>query len=319
MAITFFLVIGFILLYFGAEWLVKGAVAVAERLGLTPLVIGLTVVAFGTSMPEMTVSIQAAFTGSGDIAATNVVGSNIFNIALILGLAAVIRPIHITPQLIKFDIPVMIGISLVAVGVLFDRALSRMEGVLLFSGIIGYTGYSFYLAKKKASAEILEKAEELISEQESDWLRAAAWRAWGAVVVGLVLLVLGSKALIAGSIQLARAFGISEAVIGLTIVSAGTSLPELATSVMAAIRKQSDISIGNIIGSNIFNVLCILGCSSMLKPYAAPGITWVDLYFMLAIAVLSLPLMWTGFRLSRWKGAFLLICYGGYLWHLWPR
>jgi cation:H+ antiporter len=319
MTITWLLIIGLVLLYFGAEWLVKGAVAVSQKLGLAPLVIGLTVVAFGTSMPEMTVSIQAALSGSGDIAAANVIGSNIFNIAFILGLAALICPIRITAQLIRIDIPIMIGVSLACVGVLFNRHLSRMEGFLLFAGITAYTWFSFYLAKKKPSETVVKEAEEMLREQKADWLSASLWRASGAVLAGLILLVSGSKALIIGSIQLARAFGVSEAVIGLTIVSVGTSLPELATSVIAAFRREPDIAVGNVVGSNIFNVLGILGCSSLLNPYSASGVTPVDLSVMLGIAVLSLPLMWSKFTLSRWEGAFLLICYGGYLWHLWPK
>jgi cation:H+ antiporter len=319
MTITLLLIIGLVLLYFGAEWLVKGAVAVSQRLGLQPLVIGLTVVAFGTSMPEMTVSAQAALSGSGDIAAANVIGSNIFNIAFILGLAALICPIRITAQLIRIDIPIMIGVSLACIGVLWDRRITRFEGLLLFIGIAAYTWFSFYLAKKKPSETIVKEAEEMLREQKADWLSASLWRASGAVLAGLILLVLGSKALIVGSIQLARAFGISEAVIGLTIVSAGTSLPELATSVIAAFRREPDIAVGNVVGSNIFNVLAILGCSSLLNPYSASGMTPADLYVMLGIAVLSLPLMWSRFTLSRYEGAFLLICYGGYLWHLWPK
>lgn len=319
MTIALLLTAGLVLLYFGAELLVKGAVAISERLGLGALVIGLTIVAFGTSMPEMTVSVQAALSGSGDIAATNVVGSNIFNVALILGLAALICPIRITAQLVKVDIPIMIGVSLVCIAVLANRQISRTEGLLLLAGIALYTWFSFYLAKTRRSQAVEEEAEKMLREQKTGWLETSFWRGAGAAAAGLVLLVLGSKSLIAGSIRLAQMFGVSEALIGLTIVSAGTSLPELATSVVAALRKEPDIAVGNVVGSNIFNILAILGCSSLIKPYAAPGITPIDLFMMLGVAGLSLPLMWSRFTLSRWEGAFLLMCYGGYLWHLWPK
>jgi cation:H+ antiporter len=319
MMIALLLCAGLALLYVGAELLVKGAIAIARRLGVGPLVIGLTIVAFGTSMPELTVSIQAALAGSGDIAAANVVGSNIFNIALILGLVSMICPIRITAQLIKVDIPIMIGVSLLCVGLLYDKHLSRPEGLLFFTGILIYTWFSFYLARKKPSQLLIHEAEEMLKEQKTDRMAASGWLSFGAVLGGLVLLVAGSKALIAGAIRLAQILGLSEAVIGLTIVSAGTSLPELATSVVAAMRRQPDIAVGNIVGSNIFNILSILGISSMLVPYSAPGLTAVDLWVMLGIAVLSLPLMWSRFTLSRLEGALLLACYGMYLAYLWPK
>lgn len=319
MTIAFFLIAGLVLLFFGAELLVKSASAIALKLGLPPLVIGLTVVAFGTSMPEMTVSVQAAMNGAGDIAAANVVGSNIFNIALILGLAAAICPIRITAQIVRVDIPIMIGVSVLCIGALRDRQLSRFEGLALLFGIIAYTVFSFRLAKKKPFAEATQEAEEMLRDQRPGLLsKSLAWAAAG-VIAGLALLVLGSKALIAGATELALMFGVSQAVIGLTIVSAGTSLPELATSVIAALRRQPDISVGNVVGSNIFNVLGILGCSSLLNPYSASGVTTADLLMMLGTAVLSLPLMWSRFTLSRAEGVFLLACYGGYLWYLWPK
>lgn len=318
MTIAMLLIAGLVLLYFGADLLVKGAVVIARRLGVGPLVIGLTIVAFGTSMPEMTVSVQAALTGSGDIAAANVVGSNIFNVAFILGLAALICPIRISSQLIRVDTPIMIGVSVLCMLLFRDKRLSRPEGLLLFAGIVVYTWLAFYLARKKPSDIVEREAEEMLREQKTDWLSGRSWRSIAAVLGGLVLLVLGSKALIAGSIRLAQAFGLSEAVIGLTIVSAGTSLPELATSVVAALRRQPDIAVGNIVGSNIFNILAILGVSSTLVPYAAPGMTAVDLWVMLGIGILLLPLMWTRFNLSRLEGAVMLLCYGLYLAHLWP-
>jgi cation:H+ antiporter len=306
-------------LYFGAELLVKGAVVIARRMGIGPLAIGLTVVAFGTSMPEMTVSIQAALAGSGDIAAANVVGSNIFNVAVILALAALICPIHITSQLVRIDTPIMIAASLLCITLFGDRYLSRPEGTLLFAGIVAYTFMEFYLARRKPAQPVALEARQMLNGQKSDWVSASTIRAIATVLAGLVLLVLGSKALIAGSIRLARMAGLSEAVIGLTIISAGTSLPELATSVVAAVRRQPEIAVGNIVGSNVFNILGILGLSSMLAPYSARGVTAVDLWVMMGIATLVLPLMWTRFTISRLEGAFMLACYALYLAYLWPK
>jgi cation:H+ antiporter len=316
MIITLLLISGLALLYFGAEFLVKGAVAIAQRLGIGPLVIGLTIVAFGTSLPELTVSIQAALAGSGDIAAANVVGSNIFNIALILGLAAVVCPIRITANLIRVDIPIMIAVSLLGIGMLHDRHLSRSEGMVLSAGIVGYLLLSYYLAYKNTNQRLVIEAQEMLDGQKTGRIRTNLWLNIGLIAFGMVLLVGGSKALVSGAVRLAQVFGLSEAIIGLTIVSAGTSLPELATSVVAAFRKQPDIAVGNVIGSNIFNLLAILGISSVLVPYAAPGIGSVDLAVMLAVAVISLPMMWSRFTLSRLEGAILLGCYGAYMGYL---
>jgi cation:H+ antiporter len=312
---TFLLIVtGLMLLYFGAEMLVKGAVAAAMRLGISPLAIGLTVVAFGTSAPELTVSTHAAMEGLGDIAVTNVVGSNIFNIALILGAAALICPIRVTKQLIRWDVPVMIGVSILCTVFLLDRHLSRPEGLFLFAGIAAYTVWTFRQAKQDPNPSL--GSNELPGGPQT---KSGIFMAVVLIGLGLAFLVLGSKSLIAGSLRLARSYGISEAVIGLTIISAGTSLPELATSVVAALRKQPDISIGNIVGSNIFNILSILGVSSLLSPYSCPGLTNTDLAVMLAAALLSLPFLWTRYILSRTEGIIFLILYGLYLWHLWPK
>jgi cation:H+ antiporter len=308
------LISGLVLLYAGAELLVKGASAMAFRLGVTSLVIGLTIVAYGTSAPEMTVSVLAAFYGKGDIAATNIVGSNIFNIAFILGVASMICPIRISRQFIRWDVPVMIGVSLLCWLMLANRALSRTEGIILFLGIILYTVWAYRSCSKPAASDI-NSTEISVSESAHMKLSLSII----CIIGGLILLVLGSKALVTGAIRLARGAGVSEAVIGLTIVSAGTSLPELATSVVAAIRRQPDIAVGNIVGSNIFNILAILGVSSLLVPYSAPGLTTADLAVMLGFAVVALPFMWTKFTLSRTEGFLLLVGYGIYLWHLWPK
>jgi cation:H+ antiporter len=309
------LIVGLVLLYAGAELLVTGAASLAFRLGISPLVVGLTIVAFGTSAPELTVSVLAAFSGQGDIAAANVVGSNILNIALILGISALICPIHISRQLIRWDIPVMIGVSLLGWWVLADRYLSRMEGAVLFTGIILYTVWAFRRTRFVPPVSNAEKSDLAVDDYRPMKLSLSV--VW--LIMGLILLVLGSKALVTGATQLARSLGLSEAIIGLTIVSAGTSFPELATSVVAALRRQSDIAVGNIVGSNIFNILSILGLSSLLVPYAAPGLTSTDVAVMLGFAVVALPFMWTKFTLSRTEGFLLLAGYGAYLVYLWPK
>jgi len=309
------LISGLVLLYIGAELLVKGATAMALSLGISSLVIGLTIVAFGTSAPEMTVSVLAVFSGKGDIAATNVIGSNIFNIAFILGIASLIYPISISRQLIRWDVPAMIVVTLLSIWMLSDHSLSRIDGAVLTIGIMVYTMWAF---RRGRSIPAVSVADELkIPSSDCPQMKLSLSVMW--IVAGLILLILGSKSLVSGAIRLARSAGLSEAIIGLTIVSAGTSLPELATSVVAAFRRQPDIAVGNIVGSNIFNILAILGISSLLVPYSAPGLTMVDLAIMLGFAVVALPFMWTKFTLSRTEGFLFLAGYGIYLCHLWPR
>ncbi len=302
------------LLFFGAEWLVRGSSALALRLGITPLVIGLTVVAYGTSMPEMVVSTVAALKGQGNIAVGNVVGSNIFNVCVILGLSALALPLRVKLQLIRLDAPLMVGASLLFVVLFRDFQISRVEAGLLLAGIIAYTVASVVLARKEVSAEVQAEFTESVVRPPGK-----LWRDLLLILGGLAVLVLGSRLLVTNAVELARLLGISEAVIGLTIVAAGTSMPELATSVVAAFRKQADIAIGNIVGSNLYNLLAIIGVSGLLAPLHAPGIRMLDLYVMLGTSIALLPLMWSGFVLKRWEGALLLAAYGGYLYVLWPK
>lgn len=306
--------VALVLLFFGAEWLVRGSAALALRLGVTPLVIGLTVVAYGTSTPELLVSSMAALNGQGDLAVGNVVGSNIFNICVILGLSALVTPLQVKMQLIRLDTPVMIGVSLLFVALFWDFRISRVEAGLLMVAIVAYTVMAVVLARKEVSAEVRAEFAESVPRQPGKlWLDLAL------IVGGLAVLVVGSWLLVTNAVELARLLGLSEAVIGLTIIAAGTSMPELATSVVAARRKQAEIAIGNVVGSNIYNLLAILGFSGLLSPLHAPNIKALDLSVMLASAVALLPLMWTGFVLKRWEGALLLAAYGGYLYVLWPK
>lgn len=301
-----------LLLFIGAEGLVRGSVSVAFRAGLSPLVIGLTIVAFGTSSPELVVSIKAALAGQGDIAVGNVVGSNIFNIAIILGITALICPIPVHRQVIKIDGPIALAVAALLVVLLLDGQLSRLEGGLLFAGIVAYTFLNFrFAANTPAAADVTDLPTSTPSRSVALDLAMIGG--------GLAVLVLGSNLLVENAVAVAQAFGVSEAIIGLTIVAAGTSMPELATSVVAALRKQSDIAIGNIIGSNVFNVLGILGVGSLVAPINAAGISTIDYAVMLGFSLLLLPLLYTGRILHRIEGIALLLLYGGYLWLLWPK
>ena len=307
------LIAGLFLLTLGAEGLVRGSASLALRAGITPLVVGLTVVAFGTSSPEMVVSTKAASTGQGGIALGNVVGSNIFNLAVILGLSALVRPLRVNSQLIRFDLPVMIAVSLVAFLLSLDQRYSRWDGLLLLAGVIGYTVLVIRMARRERNRAVQEEfAEGTPHASRSVWLDL------GIVLGGLALLVGGAQLFVQGAVELARAWGVNEAVIGLTIVAAGTSLPELATSMVAAFRKQEDIAIGNIVGSNIFNLLAILGTSCLVKPFTPGGVTTLDFWFMLATTFALLPLMLSRLRLNRLEGALLLAVYGLYLAMRWP-
>lgn len=304
------ILLGVVLLYAGAEGLVRGSASIARRLGLAPLVIGLTVVAFGTSMPELVVSIGAALSGSGPIAVGNVVGSNISNIALILGFSALIQPPRVQAQVIRVDVPILVLVSLLLVFFLQNEQLARLEGAVLLGGLLLYTAFTLRAARKE-SGPVREEFAEGLPETS-----ASLGRDIGFIVGGLLLLVLGARALVSGAVTIAEGLGVSQAVIGLTIVAVGTSLPELATSVLAAHKGEGDIAVGNVVGSNIFNILGILGVSSLVRPLEQSGMTLIDLGVMLGLALVLLPLMRTGFRISRWEGGALFLGYVVYVAYL---
>ncbi len=302
------LAVSLLALFLGAEALVRGAASLARRLGMTPLVVGLTVVAFGTSAPELAVSVGAALRGQADIAAGNVIGSNSFNVGLILGLTALVCPIHVHLSILKVDGPIMLAVSLLLCGLFFLGEIGRTAGGCLFALLLVYLAMSLWLARR-------EKAKEVAAEFD-DGVPAATRSTWLdllLIAVGLALLVGGSQLLVASASEIGRAFGMSEAVIGLTVVAAGTSMPELATSLIAAIRRQPDIAVGNVIGSNIFNILGILGITSLLAPVSLAGIQTADMAVMLLLAVGLLPLLYTGRKLIRVEGILLLAVYLGYL------
>jgi len=314
MMIALLLLAGLVALYFGAEWLVRGGASLAVRLGVTPLLVGLTVVAYGTSTPELIVSSTAAAQGQGAIAIGNVVGSNIFNIGVILGLTALLAPMRVQLQLLKFDTPVMVGVALLFLLFFRDGSIQRWESLVFLSGIVLYTVVNVRLARRQVSADVRQEFDDSVPKPTG-----SPWTDAGLIVAGLATLVLGSRLFVTGAVDLARLFSISDAVIGLTIVAAGTSLPELASSLMAAWRKQPDIAIGNVVGSNIYNILAILGVSGMIaSPVNGQGVSLTDTVVMIGFSVVLLVISWTGFTLRRWEGALLLALYGGYLWHLWP-
>lgn len=302
-------VAGVVLLYFGAEFLIRGGVAVARRLKVSPLLIGLTLVAFGTSAPELVVSIQAALNDSGDIAVGNVIGSNICNIALILGLCAVLRPIATNTKLFKLDMPLMVGSALLfSVFYWLDgRGINFWQGAVLFTILVAYLVWSVYQDKKSGSGELAAAAEEEAGEKP-----VAIPFALLMFIGGLAGLILGAKSFVSSAIFFAKAMGVSQAVIGLTIVAIGTSLPELATSVVAIIKGERDIAVGNVVGSNIFNVLVIMGIAPMVSDLHAPNVSMIDLGVMIFCSVVLFPLMFTGKRISRGEGAFLLLVYVAY-------
>lgn len=312
-----YLIAGLVLLVAGAEVLVRGAAKLAAQFGIPPLIIGLTVVAFGTSAPETAVSVQAALDGSGDLAIGNVVGSNIANVLLILGLTALIAPLIVSRQLIRLDVPIMIGASLLTFGLAWDGSLSRLDGALLFAGILAYTAFLIYNARKDKGGEDDEFAKEFGLDEAP---KPYAWAInLGLIIAGLVLLVTGSNFLVEGAVTLARALGISELVIGLTVVAVGTSLPELATSILAAFKGERDIAVGNIVGSNIFNLLCVLGLASLVSPAAisvSPNALAFDFPVMIAVAVACLPIFFAGYRINRWEGLLFLAYYVAYTLYL---
>lgn len=297
------------LLTAGASALVRGASSLALRLGLTPLVVGLTVVAFGTSAPELVVSVQAALSGNGPIAIGNVVGSNTANVGLILALSALIAPFAVHPSLLSRDVPLVLGVSALAVALLWNGTLGTTEGAVLVAGLLAYVVWSVRHARA-ASAVVAATDGVPDRPSGSPWLDALR------VVGGLAGLVLGADWLVDGAVSLATVAGVSPAVIGLTVVAVGTSLPELATSVVAALRGHSEIAAGNVVGSNLFNLLGILGIGALVRPLDAVGFHRLDFAVMGGFAVAMYVLMRLGRRLDRLDGALLLASYALYVGYL---
>lgn len=309
-----FVLIALFLLYFGASWLVKGSSALAMKAGVSPLVAGLTVVAFGTSSPELVVGINTAISGHGNIAIGNVVGSNIFNICIILGISSIISPMNIKMQFLKIDILVLIITTLIFMFFFSDRQISRIEGSILLLGIFLYTILNIALARREKSKEVFDEFDKSIPKSNMQWHFSA-----GMMVIGIGVLVAGSELLVKGAVEIARSLGVGETIISLTIIAAGTSLPELASSVVATMKKEYDIAIGNIIGSNIFNILGITGISSVINPLSALAISNIDLYIMLGVTLLLLPFFKSKYTMTRDEGIFMVVLYLVYLYYLWPK
>ena len=308
--------VGFVLLYFGAEWLVKGSSSLARSLGVTPIVIGLTVVAFGTSAPELVVSLISSIQGKSMIAVGNVVGSNICNIALVLGLSAIFNPIKSDPSVVRRDIPIMLAISAYLLVLTMNSTLGRVEGATLFSGIILYTIMNYALAKKETAGTV-----EIESELEEIGFVSSRPKQILLIVAGIAGVVLGAQVVVDNAVKIMTILGVSEKFIGLTIVAFGTSLPELATSVVAALRGEMDISIGNLVGSNVFNIMSVLGAASLVRPIPIPGGffesgLWIDYLVMMFTSFLPWLMMRKDFSINRRKGVVLLACYVGYLTYL---
>ncbi len=302
------LVIGFVLLVKGADWFVEGASRVAERFGIPQLVIGLTIVAMGTSLPEAAVSVSAALKGSAEITIGNILGSNILNVLLILGLTAVITPVAVQKSTIKYEIPYVVVVSAVLMGIGYaDGVVGRLDGVILWILFIMYLLYLLKMAKSGA---------DVIEEIPGDGKPMPVWKMLVMIVAGAAMIVLGSNLAVDAASGLARIFGMSERLIGLTIVAFGTSLPELVTSVTAAIKGKADIAVGNIVGSNIFNILFVVGTSALITPVVYAPSFLVDSIAAIAVGIILWLLVFRKQKLNRLGGVILLVCYAGYFVYL---
>lgn len=297
-------------LYFGAEWLVRGSARLAASLGVSPMVVGLTVVSFGTSSPELVVAVVAALKGSADLAVGNVLGSNMANLGLILGITALIRPLDVAARVVWREAPLMLLVTVALFPLAWDEVIGRVEGIILLMGLVGYLAFVF--------RAVGDEAPEVVTEFE-EYMKAEAGPAPSArmsdvrlVIQGCAALVAGGYAIVESAVFLAGYLGVPQVAVGLTVVAVGTSLPELATSVVAAFRNEADIAVGNIVGSNIFNVLAILGTSAVVAPMAVTGsILTRELVAVLILSVMVFPMLRTGWRVQRWEGALLLGTYVG--------
>lgn len=310
------LLVGLGLLVAGAEFLVRGASSLAMIVGLSPLIIGLTVVSCGTSAPELAVSLQSAGIGQGDLALGNIIGSNIFNVLMILGLSAVVLPLTVARQLVRLDVPIMIGVSALMILFALDGQVGRSDGIILVVGSVIYTSFLVYQGRKESSALPSDgPPPDLAVSPLPIHTRILVNVGW--VLLGLVMLVGGSRLLVYGAVFVAEAMGVSQLIIGLTIVAAGTSMPELATSVVASYRGEQDIAVGNVVGSNIFNVLAVLGATATVGGVSVDAaVLHFDLPVMIAVAIACLPIFYTGNRISRWEGLLFIgyyVAYSAYL------
>lgn len=308
------ILLGILLLVGGGESLLRGAVGFARLCRLTPAIIGLTVVAAGTSIPELAVSGIAAFQGQADIAVANVVGSNIFNITVIVGLCALLRPLAITGNTIKLEYPVLVLVTLLCLVIAQDGAINRLDAALCLAMYVGFTAYLVSLVRQRVTASEAQELKDEVTELTPDEKLPRLWVCLSLLAAGILLLTGGAHATVTGAVGLARQFGWSERVIGLTIVSAGTGLPEVVASLVSSVRGRSDIAIGNVIGSNLFNILGTLGLCALVTPLPVqPALFANDCWWMLGITLLLFPLMFTQLRVNRGEGGVLLTVYAVYL------
>lgn len=307
-------------LYLGAEWLVRGSASLALQYGIRPLVVGITVVAIGTSMPELVVNVFAAFSGEDSLALGNIVGSNICNIALILGMTALVIPLVVPPGTLKKEYPIMMGVMLVFYAVALDGTIGRGDGLLLISGLIGFFVYLIYDAKRHRGLPAKNDAEVAKNESgESDGAvetlaEPQTARRLLLLLGGMVFLGVGARAMVYAAVNVAEVLGIDPVIVGLTVVAIGTSLPELAASVVSALKQEADISLGNILGSNLLNVLFVVGLISLFRPLNVEQ-TSLEIHFpvMIGFGIILFPLAWTRFQITRMEGGFLLAGFTGYI------
>ncbi|MCD8505029.1 MAG: calcium/sodium antiporter [Burkholderiaceae bacterium] len=315
----FFFVAGLALLVVGANALVSGASKLALSFGLSPLVVGLTIVAFGTSAPEMAVSTGAVLSGQSDVAVGNVVGSNIFNVLVILGLSALIVPLSVHVQVIRQEMPIMIGAAMLFMAFSLDGQISFLEGATLLGLLFVYTAFLVIQARRSPAGEATDYEAEIKEAKPGGWLSKWYVQMWF-VVAGLIMLVQGADWLVESAIIFARALGMSELVIGLTIVAAGTSLPEVAASLTAAFKGERDMAVGNVVGSNVFNILGCVGLGGIAAGVAglpiAPSVLNFDLWVMLAAFVACLPVFISGREIARWEGGLFVGYYVAYVAYL---
>jgi cation:H+ antiporter len=311
-ALTFVaLAAGIVALVLGAEWLVKGAATIAGRLGIQPVIIGLTVVAFGTSAPELAVSVGAGVSGNTDVAFGNVVGSCIANVLLILGASAVVGGLAVSQRIVRVDVPLVIVASIVALLMSLDNQIGRVDAAILFAGVLVYTGWLIRGSRREAAPIVEEYADAVEAVEGAAVARSLPFQV-GYVVMGFVALVVGSQLLVGAATDIATEVGVSDLVIGLTVVAIGTSLPELATSMLAAFRGQRDIAVGNVVGSNLFNLLCVLGATGLVSSEGvavSDASLRLDFPVMLSASVVLVPIFWNGFEIKRWEGFVLLAFY----------
>lgn len=323
LAYLLWIVLGLVMLYFGAEWLVKGSAAIAIKLGVSPLVVGLTVVAFGTSAPELLVCLQANLQGNGDIAVGNIVGSNICNILLVLGASAVVFPLAIHVQILRREMGILLLASVVFAGMFWGGQMMRVEGVVLFLGILAYVGYSIFDAKTNPDSVITSELDDVLSDEDvaaarrSDVKQLA--RDIGLILIGIVMLSVGADRLVYGGERLALLMQVPKAIIALSLFALGTSLPELATGILASWRKEGDIVVGNAIGSCIFNLLAVGGFTALVSPISINELAVIDFAVMILTVVLSMLVMGSRREISRVEGGVMLAIYVSYCVYMFTR